>query len=87
MALDLLYPWLQKTGIRGNQDTRQIIDGKTNNMEYYGNKAEHSIVFDTIIQLNIKKPISKYQLKETTMDIRFDYKRIHKTILACKLTL
>ena len=28
-----MKPGVHKTGIRGNQDTRQIVDGKTNDIE------------------------------------------------------
>ena len=49
----VIYAELQKIGIRGIQDTRQILYGKANDMENNLNKAEHSLVFDTIRQRNI----------------------------------
>ena len=34
-----LRPGLHKTGVRGIQDTRQIVDGKTNDIENNDNKG------------------------------------------------
>ena len=38
---------LQKTGIRGIQDSRQIIDAKTKDMANNDKKTDHSLVFPT----------------------------------------
>ena len=65
-------PGLQKISIRGSQNTKQIIDGRTNYMENKSNKAGHSLVFDTIRQLTIKaiwqSPIC--QVQATNLFIR-----------------
>ena len=45
---------LHKTGIRGIQDTRQIVDGKTNDFGKISIKAGHSLEFDSIRQLMLK---------------------------------
>ena len=37
--MDILWTGLHKTGIRGIQDTRQIVDGKTNDIENNNKKG------------------------------------------------
>ena len=66
---------LHKTGIRGIQDTRQIVEGKTNDKE--DNNKKGGFRFLNIRQL-MKKQFdthqqAKYQLCKKPMDIKFDF--------------